>query len=129
MNITQKTIVSLIKSALYKTETSIPKDFDCKEFQTIVTRHNISGLMYFGMKNSNIEIPLWLYRAFHSRIISLENLWFLGNEISSAFDEAGIEYILLKGIVLKDLYPSPYMSQMSDVDILIHEEDYREKRL
>ncbi len=34
------------------------------------------------------------------------------------FDERGIRYLPLKGIILKDLYPKPEMREMSDNDIL-----------
>lgn len=45
------------------------------------------------------------------------------NEISEAFEKESIEYLLLKGSVLCDLYPQPWMRTCSDIDILVHEED------
>ena len=127
MNITQKTVISLIKSALYKEKTVLPEEFDYNEFKAIVDRQNISGLMYFGLYHSGIEIPKWLTVKFQVNMGLLENLWYKNNEIQESLKKEGIEYIPLKGIVLKDLYPSPYMRQMSDVDILIHEKDHKTK--
>lgn len=127
MDNTQKTIISLIKSALYKTQTVIPSDFDGEKAERIIRRHNIYGLIYFGLCNSKAEIPKWLKTKFYSRTFLLENLWHKGDEIREAFLENGIEFIPLKGIVLKDLYPSPLMRSMSDIDILIREKDYKRK--
>lgn len=127
MDSTQKTIISLIKSALYKTRTEMPPDFDYAKAEKIIRRHNIYGLIYFGLYNNGIEAPKWLKEKFFSRVFLLENLWHKGNEIQEAFRKNGIEYIPLKGIVLKDLYPSPLMRSMSDIDILIREKDYRHK--
>ena len=127
MDITQKTVISLIKSALYNIETVIPEGFDWEEFKKLVSRQNIAGLMYFGLYNSGYEIPQWLVTNFQLRMHLLENLWYKSNEICEAFEKEGIEYIPLKGIILKDLYSSPHMRQMSDVDILIRERDYRKK--
>ena len=127
MDTTQKTIISLIKSALYKTKTEIPPEFDNAKAEQIISSHNIYGLIYFGLYNSGIAIPKWLENKFYNRVFILENLWHSGNEIQDAFREKGIEFIPLKGIVLKDLYPSSLMRSMSDIDILIREEDHKKK--
>ena len=127
MDNTQRTIILLIKSALYKTKVTLPEDFDLEKAKNIIYKHNIIGLIYFGLRNSGIEVPKWLNTKFYSRMVALENLWYKGKEIQEKFDSAKIEYIPLKGIVLKDLYPSPLMRSMSDVDILIREKDYKKK--
>ena len=54
-------------------------------------------------------------------------LWKSAEDVTKAFSDAGIEYRPLKGIKTKDLYPNKFMRHMSDVDILIHEEDYVDK--
>ena len=127
MDITQKTVISLMKSALYKEKTVIPEGFDIREFKSIVYRHNIWGLMYFGLNNSGIKLPEWLLMNYQIHSALLEMLWYKYDEIAQRFAEEGIENIPLKGIYIKDLYPSKYMRQMGDIDILIHEGEYREK--
>ena len=44
-------------------------------------------------------------------------------EISRLFEEAGIVYVPLKGIVIRQYYPEPWMRTSCDLDILVHEED------
>ena len=44
-------------------------------------------------------------------------------EITIALEKASISYIPLKGSVLRDYYPEPWMRTSSDIDVLIHEED------
>ena len=127
MDSTRKTVISLIKSALYKTKTEIPADFDAEKAKNIICRHSIYGLIVAGLKNSGLDVPDWLNKKFLSRAVTLENLWYQADNIRKAFDENGIEYIPLKGIVIKDLYPSPLLRSMSDVDLLIREKDYRKK--
>jgi len=43
--------------------------------------------------------------------------------ISEKFEAAGIDYIPLKGSVVKNLYPQIWMRSSGDIDILVHEED------
>ena len=45
------------------------------------------------------------------------------NQVANALETVGIDYIPLKGSVLRDLYPQPSMRESSDVDILIREKD------
>lgn len=42
--------------------------------------------------------------------------------IKSCFEKHDIEYILLKGSVLRDLYPDKWMRTSCDIDVLIKEE-------
>ncbi len=43
--------------------------------------------------------------------------------LSKVFDEKGIRYMPMKGIVSKPLYVKEYYRQMGDIDILFHEDD------
>lgn len=43
--------------------------------------------------------------------------------VSKTFEKHGIDFIPLKGSVLRGLYPAPWMRSCSDIDILVHEED------
>ncbi len=45
------------------------------------------------------------------------------NEICFCFDKNGIDYIPLKGAVLRDFYPKPWMRTSCDVDILVRDND------
>lgn len=44
-------------------------------------------------------------------------------KISEAFNSAKIIFIPLKGVVVREFYPEPWMRTSCDIDILIHEED------
>lgn len=44
------------------------------------------------------------------------------NAIFQALEEAGVDYVPLKGAVIRDLYPEAWMRTSSDVDILVREE-------
>ncbi len=45
------------------------------------------------------------------------------NQISILLNENNIEFIPLKGSVLRDYYPEPWMRTSCDIDILIHRDD------
>ena len=43
--------------------------------------------------------------------------------IAAALSEARIAYLPLKGAVVRDVYPEPWMRTSCDIDVLVHEED------
>jgi hypothetical protein len=43
-------------------------------------------------------------------------------EITTAFEKEGIRHQLLKGAILKNIYPSPEMRDMSDVDLVVYDD-------
>lgn len=43
--------------------------------------------------------------------------------ITAALGAAGIPFILLKGAVLRQYYPDPYLRSSCDIDVLVHRED------
>ena len=44
-------------------------------------------------------------------------------DLGSVFEKNEIDYIPLKGSVLRNLYPEPWMRTSCDIDILVHEEE------
>ena len=52
-----------------------------------------------------------------------ENLNYELGRICEIFEEAKIPYIPLKGAVIRQFYPEPWMRTSCDIDILVHEED------
>lgn len=128
MNETQIGIISLIKSAITGEKAVISKDFDWQNAIKVVKKHQIAPLIYYGIINSCIKVSEDLLSLLenttcqcialnHNQIFELENIY-------KAFNESGIEYMPLKGAVLKKLYPKPEMRVMGDGDILIKAEQY-----
>ncbi len=52
-----------------------------------------------------------------------EQLSFIENEIFTLFEQNGIDFMPLKGTVIRKLYPKPFMRTSCDTDILIKESD------
>ena len=52
-----------------------------------------------------------------------EGFAFETEQIEAALEAAGIPFVILKGSVLRRLYPEPWMRTSCDVDVLVHPED------
>lgn len=47
---------------------------------------------------------------------------FAAKEITEAFEKNGIRHQMLKGTIMKNIYPSPEMREMSDIDLVVYDE-------
>ena len=98
---------------------------DVFELERIALKHNIVPIISIGLKklkctefisDSMIELELKSIYDYTQRSVAF-------SAICSAFEYASIPYLPLKGIVLSDLYPTPWMRTSSDIDILVKDEE------
>ncbi len=117
-------VVRLIKSALSGESFSIPDDISWDNIYILSNAHRITPLIYYGIKNCNIELPpdileKFKLSLFKSTMLSAENEYKI-SKMFEAFNKKGIDYMPLKGFVVRDYYPRPEMRIVGDFDILIH---------
>lgn len=128
MNALQRGIINIICSALTGETLSIPKDFSLSDGALLARRHKIEALFYYGALNCGIssdeKAMRELFVSVCQNIAVSERQMHSVNEIFTAFDKAEIEYMPLKGTLLKDMYPKREMRSMGDADILIKTEQY-----
>lgn len=132
MNGFQSGITALVKSALTGEKAEVSENFDWDNALNTAKKHQIVPLIYYGIMYSEIEAPKDIFAETenityqciavnHNQLYELEKLY-------RAFEKGGIEYMPLKGAVMKCLYPKPEMRTMGDADILIKTEQYEKIR-
>ena len=98
------------------------------DFVKIVGVNGVAPLLYRSLKTGHAQIPdeVWAflqksnYRELARSVIFQETL----TRLLKAFDEEAIPVMVLKGSALgKHVYPAAHLRPMSDIDLLVHEED------
>ena len=121
-------VLAIIGSALTGKKAELPEDFVFSKSVSIAKNHKIEVMFYYGALNCGFDKtdPLMknLFLLVYQNIVISERQMRSMKEICSAFDEQGIDYLPLKGAVLKNIYPKPEMRSMGDADILIRMEQY-----
>lgn len=121
-------VILLARSALSGEKLPLPEAFDLGVATKIAMRHQIAALIYYGALNCGIspQDPALqgLFLNTCQYVSFGEQQRYEIERIFSSFDAAGIDYMPLKGTLLKPLYPKPEMRVMSDADILIRVEQY-----
>lgn len=121
-------IMELIKCALKGTAPRLDQSFNFEEAYSFAQERQITPILFYGAMNLPGFMDTSVGKMFFK---STMNLSFFCQEqsqaiedVHNAFKENSVNFLMVKGTVLRSLYPYPEMRLMSDADILIKEEEY-----
>lgn len=121
-------IINIIKAALSGEKQVLPEDFNLNNAFSIAKRHSISPIFYYGAINCGIDnsdpMMQQLFMETCMNVASSERQMHEIKNLFMQFENEDIDYLPLKGTIIKSLYPKPEMRVMVDADILIKTEQY-----
>ena len=113
----------IIKSALNGTGFTIPDDFNPSVFASFAYKHHISVMCFLPLLGADKNKYQGLLPTVLTKIILSESQMHELEIVQNALEEAGIDNQALKGSILKNDYPRPELREMSDIDMVVREED------
>ncbi len=129
----QKFFIEILSCAFEKKSIkSVPENLDWDKLFYSASKHKMSHLFYEVLKRSEISVPEDVEKKFFksyksalkkSAVFDAESEY-----ISEAFSNNKISFLALKGAVIKNFYPDPTMRTMSDLDILLSENDRKKAK-
>lgn len=123
MNHTYRGIFNLIRSGLTGTPCPLPADFHIADAEELIVKHQVVGLVYEGAVvcgiPKNDPVMVRLFQQYYRLTICHNGQMAAVDKLFSVFDANGIDYLPVKGCILKSLYPHPAARAMGDADILI----------
>ena len=132
MTTEQKIAIQLLKSAVTGQPEQLPENSPMTAVQRLMLSQGVITMGYIGAVNCNYptETPvmLRLLDIYCTATVQSEQQILQIEKISQAFEENGIDYMPVKGAIMKFLYPQHELRGMSDADILIREEQYPQIR-
>ncbi len=98
---------------------------DCKELIAIGARQSIQPIIFWGLKRLGApeSVIKECDKAQNRDLYQFVQHDYALEKISAALDLKQIPYILLKGAVLRNLYPAPELRTSCDIDVLVKETD------
>lgn len=128
MNIVYQGLFTLVKSALTGEKLNLPEGFELEKAAPLIKRHALIPLIYPGAINCGIapksELMQKMQVHYFRHLITSDRQVKAVKQLCEAFEENGIDYMLLKGVNLKSIYPKPEMRSMGDADVLIRLDQY-----
>lgn len=124
--------IKLLRYVLKGDVPDLPNDIDFEKLYEFGRSHGVENMLYVGLRDLKIDVPeTILHKFYYSYLMSIkiDTLQTMELEkIGKAFEDAGIDYIPLKGSVVKFFYPMPNYRKSGDVDVLIRREDEENAR-
>ncbi|MBQ9921514.1 MAG: nucleotidyltransferase family protein [Clostridia bacterium] len=130
---TNQILFALLRSAICGTSLTeeerssvVPETFG--RLVEISAKHDLVHLLAFGLKQNklistgNNEAEKHIFKA----VYRYERISHEYNRLCEALENAQIPFIPLKGSVLREYYPEPWMRTSCDIDILVHREKLEE---
>ncbi len=121
--------LSLLSGAVSgKTDLSVPDDTDFKTLYLISCAHKVTCAVYFALRDyapkSETEKMVYSHFKKHCNSVrkSLAIQDYYTELVCDLCREKGIKFALLKGAVIKKMYPDAAMRSSCDVDILVDRE-------
>lgn len=128
----QQAILIILKAFLNDQKNiDIPVDIDWRKFNRLVDINSISGIVGYVLQQSNPNgIPKEICEKYEDELLSTIAITTMRDEDMKALidllNENGIDHLLFKGYIVKDLYTVPELRTYGDIDFAIRKED-REK--
>ena len=133
MNVLQRGVLTLVRSALTEERLSIPVEFDLELAAKTAHIHQIDALLYAGAVCCGLDKRepqlKQLFQLYCQNLLISSRQVQAVEKVCAALDEAELDYMPLKGCRIKKLYPKAELRTMGDADILIREEQYGEVRV
>jgi len=91
----------------------------------IASKHDVIHLLVLGLKQNdlipkeNSEIEKYIFKA----VYRYERLRYEYEILCDVLEKAKIQFLPLKGSVIRKYYPEAWMRTSCDIDILVHEDD------
>ncbi|MBE6781139.1 MAG: hypothetical protein E7540_00220 [Ruminococcaceae bacterium] len=124
----KRSLISAIKGGINGGKVTLAEDFSIDAAVTFAKQHQICGILLYGLlaagiKSDDPRVKELFSCALTETVLHEQQLVAI-NAVYSAFEKAEVDYMPLKGSLLKELYPKPELRVMSDADILIKTEQY-----
>ena len=130
----KKVLFSLILHAIDKKEVEenvknlIKDESLLRSVYSIAKGHDVAHLVAYALDNlgyidKETEIGKKFLKQQTMAIFRCEQILLELENVCKTFEETKIAFIPLKGSVIRNLYPEPWMRTSCDIDILVHEED------
>ena len=130
MTETQANFISLLRFAVCRAP--LPEGFrvaDAEALYRLAKTHDLAHLVGYALRENGLLEPDAAGDARYDREEMLA-LWRVNvlegalREVRDALEAAGIDFLPLKGAVLRALYPEPWMRTSADIDVLVRREDF-----
>lgn len=124
-------MISCLGNVLFNRDLTIDQTLTKQELVEVYKlskKHDMAHIVGISLAKAGLlenapEIAERFEKEQYLAVFRYENFKYETDRLCKTFDEQKIPYILLKGAVIRDFYPEPWMRTSCDLDVLVKEED------
>lgn len=122
-----KSLLEIMKCFLNEKECTIHNDIDENKLYRLAKINGVSNfLQNWAQKYCKSEqIKKQIDKDYTTQIVKDTNQNIEVEKILRTLEENNIKTLVVKGVLMKDIYPQNYMRQMCDIDILVNDIDFK----
>lgn len=123
----EKALLKVIKYFIKEQNFSSKMEIDEEKLYRLAKKHKVSNFLYEWSKNDchSENVQKAICADYNGQIIRDTNENIELENILNHFENARIETLVVKGVTMKEVYPQTYMRQMCDIDLMIHDKDFK----
>lgn len=115
----KESIKMILNAGLTNQKIDIGHLFEDKNFMRIMREQTFQSWLYYVCPNENFQKYYLGSAIIHNQFDKMVS------KMKVIFEKENIDYIILKGYSLQELYPDRNLRMLGDVDVLVREEDYK----
>ena len=119
--------IRLLRYVLKGDVPDLPNDIDFEKLYEFSLKHGIEVMIFTALTHLNVKLPFNIYERFRAKcsfavMRDTKQIYEFGL-ICRKFEDAHIDYMPLKGIVIRNLYSESSFRKSGDIDILVKPND------
>lgn len=124
----QQAILSILRAFLNDQKNiDIPVDIDWKKFNRLAEINSVSGIIGYVFQQADADgVPAEIRRKYENDFLSTITITTMRDEdmksLIDLLNKNGIDHLLFKGYIVKDLYTVPELRTYGDIDFAIRRE-------
>lgn len=122
-----KYLLEIIRKFIQNQEDTRREEVDEEKLYHLAKKNRMNNfLIHWAQKNCESEkIKNMIQADYNEQILRDTNENVELEDVLNLFETAGIKTLIVKGVIMKDIYPQNYMRQMCDIDIMVEEKDFK----
>ena len=106
----------------------LPEGFSVSDEEALINitrKHDLTHLVYDALTKNGLPCcSQFAMQQYYASIWRAEQMAHELSSMTELFESEGIDFIPLKGAVIRPLYPEPWMRTSADIDMLFRKEDF-----
>ena len=128
MNLVEKQVIKLLDGVIHEYKVDLEENVEWEKLIEEGNAHKVEGLIYYAINEKSLQnidkdiLKQWKLTTFNTAVTQMQHIRDI-SDMLKVYNESNLSVIVLKGLVIRELYSRPELRSMCDADLLVNKED------